>query len=49
VDALSAGPADRGAGPRAQDCIFGDERSVEVAREGRDTLRKLARELYGPV
>jgi hypothetical protein len=50
-DVYAGGPrgGDRGFRPRAQNGVLGDERSVEVDREGGERPREAGGKLYGSV
>jgi hypothetical protein len=43
------GPRERFPGARPQHAVLGDQRPVEIEREGGDVGRKRGRELYGAV
>jgi hypothetical protein len=43
------GPRERFPGARPQHAVLGDQRPVEIEREGGDVRRKRRRELYGAV
>jgi hypothetical protein len=49
VGARRPRPCERVTGARPQHAVLGDQRPVEIEREGGDVRRKRGRELYGAV
>jgi len=49
VDARRSRPRERVTGARPQHAVLGDQRPVEVEREGGDVRRERGRKLYGAV